>query len=142
VRIKLLGPGDEALLKRAEDLFWPGGTTLARAAFLVREPSFAMVVALDDRGEVMGRIYGHVLHRFDASDFLIYEVDTVEANQRQGVGRAMLEFLKELAVQRGWREMWVLTETGNAAGNALYASAGGEIEGSPANMYVFETAKP
>ncbi len=141
MQIKLLGPGDEALFKRAEDLFWPGGTTLERATELLREPTFVMVVALEDGGDVMGRVHGHVLHRFDATDFLIYEVDAVEAHQRKGVGRAMLEFLKRLAEERGWREMWVLTEVDNAAGNALYASAGGTLEGSPANMYVFATDK-
>ncbi len=141
MRIVLLRPGDEALLKRAEDLFWPGGTTLERAGILLREASFVMVVALSDQDSVLGRIYGHVLHRFDASDLLLYEVDTADAHQRRGVGRAMLDFLKALARERGWREMWVLTEVGNAAGNALYSGAGGQLEGSPANMYVFPVDK-
>jgi L-amino acid N-acyltransferase YncA len=141
VRIQLLEPGDEALFKRAEDMF-NTGATLERAALLLREKTYAMVVAIDDDGSVMGRAYGHVLHRYDATDFLIYEVDTAEAHQRRGAGRAMLEFLKDLATACGWREIWVLTETDNAAGNALYASAGGSLEGSPANMYVFPIAKP
>ena len=139
MRVVLLKPGDEALLQRAEDLFWPGAATPERAAKLLREPTFVMVVALDDHGEVMGRIYGHVLHRFEATDLLMYEVDVDEPHQRKGAGRAMIEFLKSLCAERGWREMWVLTETGNAAGNALYRSAGGTLEGSPANMYVFPT---
>ncbi|HEY0104755.1 MAG TPA: GNAT family N-acetyltransferase [Rhizomicrobium sp.] len=142
MRIILLKPGDEALFKRAEDMFWPGGTTLARAAILLREANFVMIVALDDGRGVLGRIYGHILHRFDATDFLIYEVDVAEAHQREGVGRAMIEALKSLAAERDWREMWVLTEVGNAAGNALYEASGGQLENSPANMYVFPTAKP
>jgi GNAT superfamily N-acetyltransferase len=141
MRIVLLKPGDEALLQRAEGAFNPGGLSLSRCAELLREPTFAMVVALDDDGNVMARIYGHVLHRYDATDFLIYEVDTVEAHQRKGAGRAIIEFLKQLATERGWREMWVLTDLDNDAGNALYRSAGGVLENSPTNMYVFETGR-
>jgi ribosomal protein S18 acetylase RimI-like enzyme len=106
---------------------------------LLREPTYVMVVALSDDGEVMARVYGHVLHRFDATDLLLYEVDTAEAHQRKGAARAIIDFLKRLSAQRGWREMWVLTDVDNAAGNGLYRAAGGELENSPANMYVFKT---
>jgi predicted acetyltransferase len=141
VKVVLLKPGDEALLKRAEDLFWPDATTLQRAVKLLAEPTYVMVVALDDDGDIMGRIYGHVLHRFDASDLLLYEVDTAEKHQRKGAARAMIELLRSLSTKRGWREMWVLTELDNEAGNALYEATGGVLENSPSNMYVFHTAR-
>jgi hypothetical protein len=51
----------------------------------------------------------------------------------------MLDYLRTMAVQRGWHEMWVLTDLDNQAGNGLYKSAGGILENSPANMYVFYT---
>jgi len=140
MRIQLLRPGDEALLQRVETLFWPGkAPSLERAAALLREPTFVMAVALTDDGEVMARIYGHVLHRFEATDLLMYEVDTVEAHRRKGAARAIIAFLERLAVDRGWREIWVLTDVDNDAGNGLYRSAGGTLENSPANMYVFKT---
>ncbi|MEJ1969789.1 MAG: GNAT family N-acetyltransferase [Rhizomicrobium sp.] len=137
MRVVFLRPGDEALLQRAEAVF-NGEPTLERAAMLLREPTFVMVVALDDGGDVMARIYGHVLHRAEATDFLMYEVDTVEKHQRKGAARALVNFLSGLGGERGWCEMWVLTELGNTAGNALYRAAGGELENSPANMYVFK----
>ncbi len=139
MKIVLLKPGDETLMRRAEDAFYPGALSEDRAAMLLREPTYVMVVALDRDSAVMSRIYGHVLHRFEATDFLIYEVDTVEAHQRKGAARAILDFLKDLAKERGWREMWVLTDPENEAGNALYRSAGGVLENSPANMYVLHT---
>jgi ribosomal protein S18 acetylase RimI-like enzyme len=52
----------------------------------------------------------------------------------------MLDFLAKLCRERGYGEMWVLTEPDNAAGNALYQAAGGKLENSPANMYVFAIA--
>lgn len=141
MRIVLLKPGDEALMRQVEDLFYPGALTAERAAMLLMEPTYVMVVALDDDGTPLGRIYGHVLHRFDASDLLLYEVDVHEAHYRKGAARAMVEFLEGLCAERRWREMWVLTELDNEAGNALYRTSGGMLEGSPANMYVFPTKR-
>jgi GNAT superfamily N-acetyltransferase len=141
MNIVLLKPGDEALMQRAENAFYPNALTAERAAMLLREPSFVMVAALNENDDVLGRIYGHVLHRFDATDLLLYEVDVAAAHQRKGAGHAMLEFLKDFCHARGYREMWVLTELHNEAGNGLYRSAGGMLEGSPANMYVFPIAR-
>lgn len=137
MQARLLEPGDEALMCQAEDMFYPGALKPARAAELLREPTYLMVVATDDDGAPMGRIYGHLLHRFEATDFLLYEVDVHEDFQRRGAGRAMIDCLREACGVRGVREMWVLTETNNIAGNGLYSGTGGTLEGSPANMYVF-----
>jgi ribosomal protein S18 acetylase RimI-like enzyme len=141
VKIALLKPGDEELLRRAETIFNPSAISQGRAAMLLREPSYVMIAALDDNDAVLGRIYANVLHRFEATDLLLYEVDVAEEHQRKGVGRAMIDFLSKLSAERGYREMWVLTDLDNEAGNALYKSAGGHLENSPANMYVFPIAK-
>jgi ribosomal protein S18 acetylase RimI-like enzyme len=141
VKIVLLKPGDEDLLRRAEAIFNPKAISHERAAMLLSEPSYVMVVALGDGDAVMGRIYANVLYRFEATDLLLYEVDVAEQHQRKGAGRAMIDFLSKLSAERGYREMWVLTELDNEAGNALYKSAGGHLENSPTNMYVFPIAK-
>jgi GNAT superfamily N-acetyltransferase len=85
----------------------------------------------------MGRVYAHVLHRFGQTDLLLYEVDVLETHHRKGVGKAMLEFVKRLCHDRGYREAWVLTEGENTAACRLYESAGGVEENSPTIMYVF-----
>jgi len=108
---------------------------------LLREPSYVMIVALSDADQVMGRIYGNVLHRYAATDLLLYEVDVAQEHQRKGVGRAMIEYLRELSAKRGYSEMWVLTDVDNDAGNGVYRAAGGVLENSPANMYVFHISK-
>lgn len=141
MNIVLLKPGDEVLMQRAENAFYPGALTRERAAMLLREPTYVMVVVLNEKDEVMGRIYGNVLHRFEASDLILYEVDVVDAHQRKGVGLAMVEFLKDFCHARGYGEIWVLTDLHNEAGNGLYRAAGGHLENSPTNMYVFPIAR-
>jgi GNAT superfamily N-acetyltransferase len=139
MKVVLLKPGDEALLCRAEAVFNPE-PSLERAAMLLREPTYVMVVALGDGGEVMSRIYGNVLHRAESTDFLLYEVDTDEKHKRKGAARAIVDFLHALGRERGWTEMWVLTEVGNDEGNPFYEASGGNLENSPTNMYVFQIA--
>lgn len=141
MKVVLLRPGDEELLQRAEAAFNQNAPSPSRCKMLLRDPSYVMVAALTDGNDVLGRIYGNVLHRYEATDLLLYEVDVIEAQQRKGVGRAMIDFLADLSAQRGYSEMWVLTDLDNEAGNALYKSAGGSLENSPANMYVFPIVK-
>lgn len=138
MKVVLLRPGDEDLLCKAEDLFNGAKPSRDRAAMLLAEPTYVMVVALTDDGEIMSRIYGHVLHRYDTTDFLLYEVDTAEAHKRKGAARALVDTLRDLGKARGWHEMWVLTDVSNGEGNPFYESAGGTLENSPANMYVFK----
>ena len=140
MKISVLQPGDEDLLCKAEAAFNPE-LTRERAAMLLREPTYVMVIALTDDGEVMSRIYGHVLHRAEATDFLLYEVDTAEEHKRKGAARAIVAKLHELGRERGWSEMWVLTEVSNDEGNPFYEGVGGALENSPTNMYVFKIAR-
>jgi GNAT superfamily N-acetyltransferase len=139
VKVVVLRPGDEELLCKAEAAF-NAEPTRERAALLLREPTYLMVVALTDDGEVMSRIYGHVLHRAEVTDFLLYEVDTAEPHKRKGAARALIAKLRELGRAKGWAEMWVLTDVDNDEGNPFYESVGGTLENSPANMYVFKIA--
>lgn len=138
MQIHLLNLGDESLLIEAARIFNADEeVSYERAASLLAEPTFFVVVARTDEGVIMGRIYGDVIHRFAQTDLLLYEVDVAEEHQRKGVARAMIEFVKGLAIQRGYKEIWVLTEGDNAPARALYKSLGGVEENSPTIMYVF-----
>lgn len=137
MKIIFLKPGQEQLPFEAAKLLNDNELSIERATELLREPSFFLIVALEDSGSIMGRIYGHVLNRFEQTDLLLYEVDVLEEFQRKGAGKAMLEFVKAFAKEQGYKEIWVLSEGGNEPAKALYASAGGVLEAFPTTMYVF-----
>jgi len=139
--IRLLGPGDEDLLGRACRSLLEVAPEPDRCARLLAEPTFVAVVAMDGEGAPIGLVYGYVLHRPVQSDLLIHSVDVAEAHRRRGVGRAMIEALKRLAAGRGYGEMWVLTNTSNAAAMALYRNCGGVREFEDEAMFVFPIAK-
>lgn len=134
--IRILAPGDEDLLVRAVDLADEGPLTPARAAEHLADPTLVNVVALED-GEPIGFVYGYVLRRFETVSFFIYSVDVAESHQRRGYARAMLEALKTAGRTGRWDEMFVLTNAGNTAAMALYASAGG-VSPPPDDVVMFD----
>ena len=134
--IRILGPGDEALLIQAVELADEGPLTFERAAAHLAEPDLVNVVAVED-GAAVGFLYGYVLRRYEATSLFIYSVDTDEAHRRRGCARAMIEALKAMGKAGRWDEMFVLTNAGNAAAMALYASAGG-VRPPPDDVVMFD----
>lgn len=57
---------------------------------------------------------------------LLYEVGVDEAFQGQGVGKALVAALRDHAMARDCRGMWVLTDHDNAAALATYRAAGAD----------------
>ena len=62
-----------------------------------------------------------------------------EASQRRGIGRALVEALAALAVERGCVGMWVLTDADNEAALRTYRAAGA---GTPSPQVMLEWAFP
>jgi len=141
MRVRLLIAGDERTLMAAARDFNDLEISREKATALLEDPTFVMVVAESSHGELLGRIYGHILNRLDQSDLFLYEVDVAESARRKGAGRAMVDYLKAFCSERGFGEMFVPTECSNVEGNGLYRATGGITEGSPANIYVWFTSQ-
>jgi ribosomal protein S18 acetylase RimI-like enzyme len=118
MEIRRLGTGDEDVVRKL--------ATRPPHFEVLEDERTIFLVAFED-GEPVGFVLAHHLpRRHDPpAKLLVYEVDVAEAHQRQGVGKALLAELAEIARERGIRHGWVLTDDDNAAGMALYRSAGG-----------------
>ncbi len=134
--IRILRPGDENLLIQAVELADEGPLPPARASAHLADLALVSVVALED-GQAVGFVYGHVLRRFEATSFFIYAVDTAPSHQRRGIAKAMIAALVAEGATGRWDEMFVLTNRGNAAAMALYASAGG-VSPPPDDVVMFD----
>ena len=135
VDIRMLGPGDEALLIEAvalTDEDWP--PSAARAHLADRD---LVCMAALEAGQAVAFIYGHVLRRFEATSLFIYSVDTAPDHQRRGIAKAMLQALAEEGRAGRWDEMFVFTNRSNRAAMALYASAGG-VSPPPDDVVMFD----
>jgi GNAT superfamily N-acetyltransferase len=139
---RILRPGDEGLLAAAAALGEDdedGIPAPERCRELLADPCFVTAVALE-AGEPVGFTYGHVLPQMTRTALLIYSVDTDERHRRKGAARAMIEALRQLSLQRGYYEMWVLTSAANDPAMRLYAGCGGVRETFDDVMWVFPLA--
>lgn len=90
--------------------------------------------------EPAGFLYAYHLVDITAGDDMIflYSVDVFEPYRRQGIGTALLETLRQLALARYCREIFVLTNRKNTAAMRLYESTGGVREHDDEVMFVYD----
>ena len=141
MNIRQLKSGEEQVLIAVTREFNNVELPETKASELLRDKSFVMIVA-EQKSKIIGRAYGHILRRPELDDFFLYEIDVTEDHQREGAGRAMVEFFSSMCRERRLAEMFVATEVSNGPANALYRSTGGVEEGSPANIFVYKLQQP
>lgn len=96
----------------------------AVARFLGRDDHHLLIAYLD--GTAAGFALAHELPRLDGAKpkLLLYEIGTAPRARRRGVGRILIESMKQLGRRRGARSMFVITEESNAAAAGLYVATG------------------
>jgi aminoglycoside 6'-N-acetyltransferase I len=143
VEIRLLGPRDEAALRRvAPDVFDNEVDPRLTAEFL-QDPRHHLAVAVE-AGTVVGFASAvHYVHPDKPPELWINEVSVAPSHQRHGIGRQLLSALFRVGDSLGCREAWVLTEQSNLVAKRLYQSAGGSEppEGAPV-MFIFRLGSP
>lgn len=125
LQVRILHCGDEQLLADAAVLFDETDISLEQARAHLKQAAEIYVAALRS-GAITGFVYGYVLPRFGKRVLFIYSVAVAPAARRQGVGSAMLRALADRGKSGAWDEMFVMTNSGNAAAMALYQGAGGK----------------
>lgn len=92
---------------------------------------------LAERGGIpVGFVSGiEVAHPDKPTEMLLYELGVEQASRRQGVGRALVTSLADLARDRGCAGMWVPVEAGDEPAVATYRSAGAEAPVAAATLW-------
>jgi ribosomal protein S18 acetylase RimI-like enzyme len=125
VHIKVLQSGDQSILMNvAADVFDnPVDAELTRE--FLEDPRHHIAVAIED-GLVVGFASAvHYIHPDKGPELWINEVGVAPAHQRRGLGKAVLRALLDVGRAHKCTAAWVLTDRGNPAAMALYASVGG-----------------
>jgi ribosomal protein S18 acetylase RimI-like enzyme len=150
VAIKRLGPGDEStldLLAREEaDFDIEGrGSALPRlkpsmAQRYLANPSVLHWVAVQD-GVVTGFLYcAHLLLRtHPGQELLLYEIGVRQAFRRQGVGRALLDYMARWMQNSEITEVWVCAD--NRVAVDFYRGCGFASE-QPQPVYLTRSIEP
>jgi ribosomal protein S18 acetylase RimI-like enzyme len=92
------------------------------------DPTHHLLVACNGEPETAaGFVSGvEMTHPDKGTEMFLYELAVEQASRNQGIGRALVRALAELARERGCYGMWVLTDDANRAALRAYAAAGGE----------------
>ena len=141
--IRLLGPGDEALVvdlalddaafghePDVDDALEP--LTADQAAGFLRDPAVRYWVAVeaseDGAGQVVGQLYCvvHPIRSQPGREVLLFEIATRHDRRRQGIGRALLAALDGWMAGEGIVTAWVLADDADAA--AFYAACGWTVQ--------------
>lgn len=137
--VRLLTIDDAALLKAAgADVFDNAVVPESAGAFLA-DPRHLIAAAIDGArivGFASAVLYLHPDKQHP--ELWINEAGVAEAHQRRGLGRALIDALKDEARARGAHVAWVLTNRDNAAARAAYKSAGGREAADDVVMIEFD----
>jgi len=125
--IRVMGRSDTAIVADASHLFDGPAHDGATKRFL-SEPGHHLLIAYEG-DQPAGFISGvEMTHPDKGTEMFVYELGVDEPFRKMGIGLALIERLKSIAVERGCFGMWVLTDEGNIAALATYQSAGGKSE--------------
>ena len=125
MEIERLGPHDVPRVVAASALLDDPAREDWTLRFLTSEGHHLLLASVD--GAPAGFITGvEMTHPDKGTEMLVYELGVDEAYQRQGIGKALVAALADLARAAGCYGMWVATESDNVAALATYGSAGAE----------------
>ena len=134
--INVLTSDDEAVLQNVAPGVLDRGIDWRLTREFLADPRHHLVVAIH-MGVVVGFASGvHYIHPDKPAQMFISEVGVSPNHQGQGIGRAVVKRIVQLAQELGCTEAWVLTDPNNDAAMRMYQRAGGRREPSQ-EMFVF-----
>jgi len=133
VTIRRVGPADLRLVLEAAALFDAEPREDWTAGFVAREGHHFLIAYVGERpaGFVTGI---EIIHPDKGNEMMLYELGVDPAYRRQGIGRGLVGTLRDLAVARGCRGMWVPLARDDTAAMATYRSAGADTYEATAIM--------
>ncbi len=92
---------------------------------LLGKPHFIVLVALKE-GAVVGGLAAYELHKFEQarSEIYIYDLAVAVEHRRQGMATALIDSLKQIAIERGASVIFVQADHGDTAAISLYSKLG------------------
>jgi aminoglycoside 3-N-acetyltransferase I len=96
---------------------------------MLKRDDFHVIVALEN-GNLVGGLTAYEMQMFksETTEMFLYEIEVAESHRKKGIGKALIEFLKQICVEKGVAVMFVGTEKDNFPARRLYASTGGDAD--------------
>jgi ribosomal protein S18 acetylase RimI-like enzyme len=136
--VRWMTASDATLVDAASHLFDDPASLEYIAAFFAHRNHHLAIAYVDD--QPAGFVSGvEIAHPDKRTEMFLYELGVDEAFRGRGVGKTLVVALRDLAIERGCRGMWVLTDNDNDAALATYRSAGA---GEPEPQVLLEWTLP
>lgn len=127
MEIRELGTGDEDEIFDAAELFDGAPEGAATRRFLREEGHHLLIAYVEDHP--VGFVSGvEITHPDKGTEMFLYELGVEERFRRRGIGRALVQRLREVAEERSCYGMWVVTDEHNREALATYESSGATPE--------------
>ncbi len=135
--IKILGPGDEELLKHVAAEVFDNDVSQELSLEFLKDARHHIVVAIE-QGVVVGFVSAvDYVHPDKPVELWINELAVAPPYQRQGIAKQLLQAIFKVGHERGCKEAWVLTERSNRAAMKTYSSGGGLEDEGKTVMFTF-----
>jgi len=85
-----------------------------------------ILLIAEEEGMPLGFLLAYRLTRWDQARpmMFVYEVEVLEAYQRQGIGRTLIGEIQRISRQAGCLKLFLITNASNEAAMALYTATG------------------
>lgn len=143
VEIKKLRPNDFLLAKELVDMFDVddekdvlSSTEYVRK--MLERNDFHVLIALQN-DKLLGGLTAYEMQMFksETKEMFLYEIEVAESRRREGIGKALIEHLKEICLEKGIVQMFVGTEKDNLPARKLYVSTDGETDEETVWFYYY-----
>ena len=96
---------------------------------ILSRDTFHVIVACEG-GVVIGGLTAYELDMYkeEIIEVFLYEVAVDPLYRKNGIAKALIEFLKKICVSKGIREMYVGTEKDNEPAIKMYKTTGGKMD--------------
>lgn len=106
---------------------------------LLSREDFHVVAAFENENLVGGlAAYELAKYKREDTEMFLYEIGVENKHRRKGIGREIINFLRQICLDKGILEMFVATEMDNDSAKALYEKMGGEFESTAIYTYKFD----
>ena len=141
IMVRRASTGDESVACNAARSFKGAAISASQARAFLANPANYLIIAEVD-GDLAGFVLAYRLERLDraARQLFVYEVAVARPYQRQGVGTALMQFIRDLVRAEKLMEAFVFTSRDNTPAIDLYAGTGAAVEGDASLCFVYPGA--
>ena len=95
-------------------------------AEMLARNDFHVIVALENHRLIGGlTAYEMKMFKRETTEMFLYEIEVAKPYRQKGVGKALIEYLKQICFEKKIVEMFVGTEKENFPARGLYETTGG-----------------